>query len=81
MPIHRASQELTQEAVERAVEGIKGKAYEVGGILAGRDDLIKEGQAQQDKGDAQRDAGKKETEAESARAGATAAEQRQKQNQ
>lgn len=70
-----------QEAVEGAVEGIKGKAKEVGGTIAGRDDLVKEGQAQQDKADAQRDAGKKEAEAESARAGAKAAEERQKANQ
>jgi uncharacterized protein YjbJ (UPF0337 family) len=70
-----------QEAVEGAVEGVKGKVKEVGGTLAGRDDLVKEGQAQQDKADAQRDAGKKEAEAQSARAGAKAAEERQKENQ
>ncbi len=70
-----------QEAVEGVVEGIKGKAKEVGGALAGRDDLVREGQAQQDKADAERDAGKKEAEAESARAGAKAAEERQKANQ
>jgi uncharacterized protein YjbJ (UPF0337 family) len=70
-----------QEAVEGAVEGIKGKAKEAGGTLAGRDDLVQEGQAQQDKADAQRDAGKKEGEAESARAGAAAAEEREKKNQ
>ena len=70
-----------QEAVKGTVEGIKGKAKEVGGTLAGRDDLVDEGQAQQDKADAQRDAAKKEAEAESARAGAKAAEQRQKENQ
>ena len=70
-----------QGAVEGAVEGVKGKVKEVGGTLAGRDDLVKEGQAQQDKADAQRDAGKKEAEAQSARAGAKAAEERQKENQ
>ena len=70
-----------QEAVRGAVEGIEGKAKEVGGTLAGRDDVVKEGQAQQDKADAQRAAGKKEAEAESARAGAKAAEERQKRNQ
>ena len=53
-----------QEAVKGVVEGVKGKAKEVGGTVAGRDDLVKEGQAQQDKADAQRDAGKKEAEAE-----------------
>jgi uncharacterized protein YjbJ (UPF0337 family) len=70
-----------QEAVEGAVEGVKGKAKEVGGAVIGHDDLVEEGQAQQDKADAQRDAGKKEAEAESARAGAKAAEERQKENQ
>ncbi|SPM32442.1 general stress protein CsbD [Mycobacterium rhizamassiliense] len=70
-----------QEAVEGAVEGIKGKAKEFGGTIAGRDDLVKEGQAQQDKADAQRDAGKKEAEAEAARGGAKAAEERQKEHQ
>ncbi|HEX5253632.1 MAG TPA: CsbD family protein [Mycobacterium sp.] len=47
----------------------------------GRDDLSREGQARQDKADAQRDAGKKGAEAESGRAGADAAEERQKKNQ
>ena len=70
-----------KEAVKGFVEGTKGKAKEVGGTAAGRDDLIREGQAQQDKADAQRDAAKMQTEAESARAGAQAAEKRQQQNQ
>lgn len=70
-----------EEAVQGVVEGIKGKAKEVGGAITGRDELIEEGQAQQDKADAQRDAGKKEAEAEAARQGAKAAEQREKENQ
>ncbi len=70
-----------EEAVKGTVEGVKGKAKEVGGAVLGRDDLHREGQAQQDKADAQRDAGKKEAEAESARAGADAAAERQKQTQ
>ncbi len=70
-----------QEAVKGGVEGIKGKFKEAGGTILGRDDLVEEGQAQQDKADAQRDAGKKEAEAESARAGAKAAEERQKDHQ
>ncbi len=70
-----------QEAVTGVVEGVKGKVKEAGGAVLGRDDLKEEGQAQQDKADAQRDAGKKEAEAESARAGAKAAEERQKENQ
>jgi uncharacterized protein YjbJ (UPF0337 family) len=63
------------------VEGVKGKAKEVVGAVAGRDDLLREGQAQQDKADAQRDAAKREAEAESARAAAKTAEERQKSEQ
>ena len=70
-----------EEAVKGVVEGVKGKAKEVIGTVTGRDDLIKEGQAQQDKADAARDAAKREAQAESARAGEQAAEQRQKANQ
>jgi len=70
-----------KEAVKGFMEGTKGKAKEVGGTAAGRDDLVREGQAQQDKADAQRAAGQKQAEAESARAGAQAAEKRQRQNQ
>ena len=78
MGVHKSG---PQEAVRGAVEGVKGKVKEVGGTVTGRDDLVKEGRAQQDKADAQRAAGKKEAEAESARAGAKAAEERQKKNQ
>ena len=46
-----------------------------------RDDMVREGKAQQDKADAQQDVAKKEAEAESARAGAKAAEKRQEANQ
>jgi uncharacterized protein YjbJ (UPF0337 family) len=70
-----------EEAVKGTVEGIKGKAKEVGGSVVGRDDVVREGKAQQDKADAQRDAAKKEAEAESARAGADTAEKRQKEHQ
>jgi uncharacterized protein YjbJ (UPF0337 family) len=70
-----------EEAVKGVVEGIKGKAKEVGGTLAGRNDIVEEGKTQQDKADAQRDAARKEAEAEVARGGAKAAEERQKQHQ
>lgn len=70
-----------EEAVRGVVEGVKGKAKEVIGTVTGRDDVVREGQAQQDKADAQRDAAKKEAEADSARAGAKAAEQRQEAEQ
>jgi len=69
------------EAVKGVVEDAKGKAKEVIGTVAGRNDLVNEGKAQQDKAEAQRDAARKEAEAEAARAGAKAAEQRQKANQ
>ena len=58
-----------EEAVKGVVEGVKGKAKEVAGPVAGRDDLYREGKAQQDKADAQRNAAQKEAEAESPRRG------------
>ncbi|MEB4211516.1 CsbD family protein [Mycobacterium sp. 94-17] len=67
-----------EEAIAGVVEGVKGKAKEVAGAVAGRDDLMREGQAQQDKADAQREAAKKEAEAESARKAAEINEARQK---
>ncbi|HEY0225775.1 MAG TPA: CsbD family protein [Mycobacterium sp.] len=69
------------EAVKGVVEDIKGRAKEAVGAVTGRDDLTREGQAQQDKGEAQRDAAKKEAEAEAARGAAKVAEERQKANQ
>ena len=70
-----------EEAVRGVVEGVKGKAKEVIGTVTGRDDLVREGQAQQDKADAQRDAAKKEAEADAARPGAKAAEARERAEQ
>ena len=70
-----------EEAVRGVVEGVKGKAKEVIGTVAGRDDLVREGQAQQDKADAHRAAARKEAEAEAARAGAKAAEARERAEQ
>ena len=46
------------------VEGIKGKAKEAVGTVTGHGDLVEEGEAQQDKGEAQRDVARKEAEAE-----------------
>ena len=54
-----------EEAVKGVVEGVKGKAKEVIGAVTGRDDLQREGQAQQDKADSQREAAQKEAEARS----------------
>lgn len=70
-----------EEAIKGVVEGAKGKAKEVAGAVAGRDDLYREGKAQQDKADAQQDVAKKEAEAEAARGSAKAAEKRQESNQ
>lgn len=69
------------EAVKGVVEGVKGKAKEAIGTVTGRGDLINEGEAQQDKAEAQRDVAKKEAQAEAARASAEVAEQRQKSHQ
>ena len=43
-----------EEAIQRVVEGVKGKANGVGGAVLGQDDLYREGKAQQDKAEAQR---------------------------
>jgi uncharacterized protein YjbJ (UPF0337 family) len=69
------------EAVEGVIEGIKGKAKEVAGSLIGRGDIVREGEAQQDKAEAHRDAAKHEAKAEAARAAADAAEEREKNEQ
>jgi len=70
-----------QEGVKGVVEDVKGKAKEAVGTVTGRDDLAREGKAQQDKADAQQDVAKKEAQADSARAGARAAEKRQEAEQ
>jgi uncharacterized protein YjbJ (UPF0337 family) len=70
-----------EEAVKGAVEDVKGKAKEAIGTVTGRDDLVREGKAQQDKADAQKDVAKKEAEAEAARAAAKAAEKREQASQ
>ncbi|MDM1993093.1 CsbD family protein, partial [Mycobacteroides abscessus] len=65
-----------QEAVRGVVEDVKGKAKEAAGTVTGRDDLIEEGKAQQDKAQAQREAAQKEAEAEKSRAEAKSDEKR-----
>jgi uncharacterized protein YjbJ (UPF0337 family) len=64
------------------VEDVKGKVKEAAGALTGKDELKREGEAQQDKAAAERDVAAKEAEAEKARAEAEAheAEQRSHQN-
>jgi uncharacterized protein YjbJ (UPF0337 family) len=66
-----------EEGIKGVVEDVKGKAKEAVGTVVGRDELIQEGKAQQDKAEAERDVAKKEAEAESARGGAKAAEKRE----
>jgi uncharacterized protein YjbJ (UPF0337 family) len=66
-----------EAAAKGVVEDVKGKAKEVVGTVVGNDDLKHEGQAQQDKADAERDVAKKEAEADAARAAASAAETRE----
>ena len=43
-----------EAGVKGVVEDVKGKAKEAVGTVTGRDDLVDEGKAQQDKADAQR---------------------------
>jgi uncharacterized protein YjbJ (UPF0337 family) len=70
-----------QTGAKGIVEGVKGKVKEAAGALADKDELRKEGQAQQQKADAQRDVAKKEAQAEKARATAAAHEAQQRSHQ
>lgn len=72
-----------EAAVRGVVEDVKGKVKEAAGAAAGKDELRREGRAQQDKAEAERDVAAKEAEAEKSRAEAEAheAEQRAHQNQ
>ncbi len=64
-----AEQDSGPEAgVKGVIEDVKGKAKEAAGVLTGRDDLEREGEAQQDKAAAEREVAEKEAEAERARA-------------
>ena len=63
------------------VEDLKGKAKEVAGEVTGRDDLEREGEAQQDKASAERDVAAKEAQADKARAEAEAHEAKQRANE
>ena len=66
-----------EAGVKGVVEDVSGKAKEVVGNVVGNDSLKHEGQAQQDKADAERDVAQKEAEAEAARGAASAAETRE----
>lgn len=71
------AEKTAKDAVSGIVEDLKGKAKEAAGSVIGRDDLVREGQAQQDKAAAQRTAAAKEAEAEKARAEAKVHEARE----
>ena len=66
-----------REGAEGVVEALKGRAKETVGAIKNDERLKNEGEAQQDKARAQRDAAAKEAEAEKARAAAKAYETEQ----
>lgn len=76
-----AGQSGPEEAAESTAEDLKGRVKEAAGALSGDPSLKKEGQAQQDKADAQRDVVAKEAEADEARTQAAAAEAEQRSHQ
>jgi uncharacterized protein YjbJ (UPF0337 family) len=63
------------------VEDVKGKAKEAAGTVLGNDSMQREGEAQQDKAESQREVAGKEAEAEKARAKAAADEARERAEQ
>lgn len=69
------------QAIRGIVEGVFGKTKEFIGTVIGSNDLVNEGEAQQDKADAQRSVARKEAAAEKARAKAKAAEARERAEQ
>lgn len=70
-----------EAGIKGVVEDVKGKAKEGIGALTGNDKLKREGAAQQDKAESQREVAKKEAEADKARAEAKAHEAEQRANQ
>jgi uncharacterized protein YjbJ (UPF0337 family) len=68
-------------AVSSIVEDVKGRAKEAAGAATGDESLRKEGRAQQDKADAERDVATKEAQADKARAEASAHEADQRAHQ
>ncbi|WP_436795206.1 microaggregate-binding protein 1 [Actinospongicola halichondriae] len=67
-----------EHGIKGVVEDVKGKAKEAVGVVTGNDDLEKEGEAQQEKAEANREVAAKEAEAEKARAEAEVKEAEQK---
>ncbi|MDD7814037.1 CsbD family protein [Mycolicibacter sinensis] len=70
-----------EAGIKGVVEDVKGKVKEAAGTVTGDDSLKREGQAQQDKAEAQREVATKEAEAEKARAKAEADEARERAEQ
>jgi uncharacterized protein YjbJ (UPF0337 family) len=70
-----------EAGVKGVVEGVKGKAKEVIGAVAGNEELRREGEAQGEKAGALRDVAVKEAEAEKARVEAKAHEAEQRTHQ
>lgn len=70
-----------EAGIKGVVEDVKGKVKEAAGTVTGDDSLKREGQAQQDKAEAQREVATKEAEAEKARAKAEAEEARERAEQ
>jgi uncharacterized protein YjbJ (UPF0337 family) len=70
-----------EAGIKGVVEGATGKAKQAVGAVTGNDSLEREGKAQQDKAQAQREVAQKEAEAEKARAQAKAHEARQQAEQ
>ena len=70
-----------ESGAKGVVEGVKGKVKEAAGALGGDEDMRKEGRAQQEKADAQREVARREAEAEKARGEASAREAEQRSHQ
>jgi uncharacterized protein YjbJ (UPF0337 family) len=70
-----------EAGIKGVVEDAKGKMKKAVGTLTGNNSLQREGQAQQDKAESQREVALKEAEAEKARAKAAADEARQRAEQ
>lgn len=70
-----------EAGVSGIVEDVKGKAKEAAGAVTDNDSLKREGQAQQDKAEADREVAAKEAEAEKARAKSEVHEAEQRANQ
>jgi uncharacterized protein YjbJ (UPF0337 family) len=70
-----------EAAVKGVMEDVKGRVKEAAGAIAGDKDLRREGRAQQDKAEAEREVATKEAEAEKARAAAQAHEAEQRAHQ